>query len=145
MKYSEAAVEVLDILSHTKKEDVKKIPNSFIQFLKDNASRSYDPQFDHAVPLQGLNLRKETRELLGFIYITWWCEGEEREKYKKMIQQKKITTNTNSIGSMAFRPSNTNASENASSANLVSYEGESLFHKVIDKIKSFFRKKGENV
>ena len=31
----EAAVEVLDILNHTNKEDVQKIPQSFIKFLTD--------------------------------------------------------------------------------------------------------------
>ena len=34
-KYSEAAVEVLDILNYTDKEDVKKIPQSFIKFLSE--------------------------------------------------------------------------------------------------------------
>ena len=32
-EYGEAAVEVLDILDNTNKEDVAKIPSSFIKFL----------------------------------------------------------------------------------------------------------------
>ena len=88
-EYSEAAVEVLDILNHTNKEDVKKIPQSFIKFLTDIASKNYKPQFNHKQPVNGMNLRKQTRELLGFIYITWWC-NEEREKYKKQIHEENI-------------------------------------------------------
>ena len=79
-EYSEAAVEVLDILNHTKKEDVQKIPQSFIKFLIDISSKNYKVKFDHEQPVNGFNLRKQTKELLGFIYITWWCNKEEYEK-----------------------------------------------------------------
>ena len=77
-KYSEAAVEVLDILNYTNKEDVKKIPQSFIKFLIEIANKNYKANFNHNVPIRGLNLRKQTRELLGFIYITWWCNDKEK-------------------------------------------------------------------
>ena len=76
-KYSEAAVEVLDILNYTDKEDVKKIPQSFINFLTEIANKNYKANFNHNGPISGLNLRKQTRELLGFIYITWWCNRSE--------------------------------------------------------------------
>ena len=84
-EYSEAAVEVLDILNHTEKEDVAKIPQSFIKFLTEISNKSYKARFNHNEPITGLNLREQTKELLGFIYITWWTSNEEREKYKKQI------------------------------------------------------------
>ena len=90
IEYSEAAVEVLDILNHTDKEDVAKIPQSFIKFLTNISSKSYKVKFNHEHPINGLNLKKQTRELLGFIYITWWCNKEEREKYKKLIHENNI-------------------------------------------------------
>ena len=40
-EYSEAAVEVLDILNHTEKDDVAKIPQSFIKFLTDISNKNY--------------------------------------------------------------------------------------------------------
>ena len=89
-EYSEAAVEVLDILNHTEKEDVAKIPQSFIKFLTDISNKSYKVRFNHDQPITGLNLRKQTKELLGFIYITWWANSEEREKYKKQIHNENV-------------------------------------------------------
>ena len=86
-EYSEAAVEVLDILNHTNKDDVKKIPQSFIKFLTDISSKSYRPKFNHELPINGFNLKKQTKELLGFIYITWWCNKEEHERYKNVIHE----------------------------------------------------------
>lgn len=91
-EYSEAAVEVLDILNHTEKEDVAKIPQSFIKFLTDISNKNHKARFNHEQPITGLNLRKQTKELLGFIYITWWANNEERQKYKKQIQNENIKT-----------------------------------------------------
>ena len=68
IEYSEAAVEVLDILNHTNKEDVARIPQSFIKFLTNIASKSYKVKFNYEQPINGLNLKKQTKELLGFIY-----------------------------------------------------------------------------
>ena len=87
-EYSEAAVEVLDILSYTDEEAVKKIPQSFIKFLTEISNKSYKVNFNHEYPVDGFNLRRQTRELLGFIYITWWCNESERIKYKNIIHEK---------------------------------------------------------
>ena len=85
-RYSEAAVEVLDILNHTAREDVELIPKSFIKFLTDISSKNYKVQINHEIPVSGMNLKKQTKELLGFIYITWWCDKQEREKYKNFLR-----------------------------------------------------------
>ena len=92
VNYSDAAVEVLDILNYTNQEDVRKIPQSFIKFLSEIANKDYKVKFNHKEPVSGLNLRKQTKELLGFIYITWWCNGKERENYKKIIHSNNSKT-----------------------------------------------------
>lgn len=68
-EYSEAAVEVLDILDHTNKKDVQKIPSSFIKFLVNIASTSYKVNFDHLKSMEELRLSDKTQEILGYIYI----------------------------------------------------------------------------
>ena len=90
IEYSEAAVEGLDILNHTNKEDVQRIPQSFIKFLTDISSKNYKAKFNHEQPVNGFNLRKQTKELLGFIYITWWSDKEEHQKYKNIIHENNI-------------------------------------------------------
>ena len=89
VEYSEAAVEVLYILNYIDKEDVARIPQSFIKFLTNIANKNYKAKFNYEQPIDGLNLKKQTKELLGFIYITWWADKEEREKYKKIIHKEK--------------------------------------------------------
>lgn len=147
IEYSEAAVEVLDILNHTNREDVARIPQSFIKFLTDISSKSYKVKFNHEQPINGFNLRKQTRELLGFIYITWWCNKEEHEKYKNIIHENNIkkekikeTYNVNDI----FKNKKENQehriiqSEKVMEKNIVEYKKENIFKKFINKILSFF-------
>lgn len=149
-EYSEAAVEVLDILNHTNKEDVAKIPQSFIKFLTNISSKSYKVKFNHEQPINGLNLKKQTRELLGFIYITWWCDKEEREKYKKLIHESNIKNeeikekyNVNDI----FKNKKENQehkiikNENVLKTSIAEYKKENIFKRVLNKILSFFDSK----
>ena len=150
IEYSEAAVEVLDILNHTNKEDVARIPQSFIKFLTNISSKSYKVKFNHEQPINGLNLKKQTKELLGFIYITWWCDKEEHEKYKKLIRESKIKNeevkekyDVNDI----FKNKKENqvhkisVNEIEKQTSLIEYEQENVFKRIINKIISFFNSK----
>ena len=148
-EYREAAVEVLDILNHINKEDVERIPQSFIKFLTNISNKRYKVKFNYEQPIKGLNLRKQTRELLGFIYITWWCDKEEREKYKKLIHENNIKNegikenyNLNDIfknrrESQELKLQN----ENVMTTSIVEYKKENIFQRVLNKILSLFNSK----
>ncbi len=144
-KYSEAAVEVLDILNYTDKEDVKKIPQSFIKFLSEIANKNYKANFNYNGPISGLNLRKQTRELLGFIYITWWCDEKDRNKFKSVIQS------DNSKIEKTEKMENYNIDDifknkKELKSNVITQDiakEENIFKKIINKILSFFTNKKE--
>ena len=149
IEYSEAAVEVLDILNHTNKEDVARIPQSFIKFLTNISSKSYKVKFNHEQPINGLNLKKQTKELLGFIYITWWCDKEEREKYKKLIHESNIKNeeikekyNVNDIfkNKKEKQEHKIIQNENVMKTSIAEYKKENIFKRVLNKILSFFVK-----
>lgn len=150
IEYSEAAVEVLDILNHTNKEDVARIPQSFIKFLTNISSKSYKVKFNHEQPINGLNLKKQTRELLGFIYITWWCDKEEREKYKKLIHESNIKNeeikekyNVNDIfkNKKEKQEHKIIQNENVMKTSIAEYKKENIFKRILNKILSFFDSK----
>ena len=150
VEYSEAAVEVLDILNHTAREDVELIPQSFIKFLTDISSKNYKVQFNHEQPVNGMNLRKQTKELLGFIYITWWCDKEESEKYKKLIHKESIKQeevkelynannlfkNKKKIEQVINKPE-----EIIQEKSITEYKKENIFKKFINKILKIFKVK----
>lgn len=89
-EYGEAAVEVLDILDNTNKADVKKIPTSFIKFLVEIASEDYKVNLDHSKLISEMNLKDKTKEILGVIYINWWCDKKDKENYTKQIKELEI-------------------------------------------------------
>lgn len=87
-KYREAITETLDVLKHMKKEDVAKIPKSFVSFLEQNAEKNYEVNIDYSIPLQETNIKEETKGILGAIYRSWWCSGEERKEIDRILYEK---------------------------------------------------------
>jgi beta-glucosidase-like glycosyl hydrolase len=151
-EYGEAAVEVLDILDNTNKTDVDKIPSNFIKFLVDNASEDYKVNLDHSKLISEMNLKEKTKEILGVIYINWWCDKKDKENYTKQIKELEIKRqeeikekyNPNKI----FESKNkvqeyTNATKVDTVQNetvtMIEYK-ESIFKKIWNKILSFFNK-----
>ena len=143
-EYGEAAVEVLDILDNTNKEDVNKIPSTFIKFLVDNASEDYVVNLDHTKPISELNIMEKTKEILGTIYINWWCDENERQEYMEQIQEQQrrreeeLREKYNPDNMFKNRQSNEASKE---IQNLpVEKKSENIFNIVINKIKKFFGK-----
>ena len=152
-QYSEAAVEVLDILNYTNKEDVQKIPQSFIRFLMDISSKTYKSNLNHELPISGLNLKEQTKELLGFMYITWWCSKDEQEEYKKQIynnnikkeEVKEIYNSTDIFkNKKQSRVNPIIQNEKAIEANITQYKEKNILKRFLNKILNIFSRSSEN-
>ena len=78
-RYGIAMAETLHYLKGTSQDDINKIPDNFITFLKNNASQNYECKFDYTRPLKELNLKNETRGLIAMICLNYWCETEEQK------------------------------------------------------------------
>ena len=145
-EYSEAISETLDILNHTDIEYVKKIPNEFIEFLKENSSKEYVPKLDHSLPMYEMNIKEETKNLLGTIYRNWWCSKEEKEKYEKIIQenyikeQEELKNNYNAKEMFKKRTENINNNSTNNAVTIVNKK-ESILKNIINKIKTFFKRR----
>ncbi len=149
-EYGEAAVEVLDILDNTNKSDVAKIPTSFIKFLVDNASEDYRVNLDHSKLISEMNLKEKTKEILGVIYINWWCDKKDKENYTKQIKELEVKRqeeikekyNPNKIFENKVQEY-TNATKVDTVQNeavaMIEYK-ESIFKKIWNKILNFFNK-----
>ena len=135
VEYSEAATQVLDILNYTRQEDVKKIPQSFIKFLNNISNKQDTPKFNHEYTISALNLTKRTKELLGFMYITWWCNESERKKYKSIIHSNSIKTekiteyNANDILNKKIEKK-PNITNNTLETSIIEDKKENLFKKL---------------
>ena len=144
-EYSEAISETLDILNHTDIEYVKKIPNEFLKFLKENASKEYVPKLDHRLSMNDMNLKEETKNILGTIYRNWWCSKEEKEKYEEKIQRKLIEEqeelsrkfNANEIFKRHNQSINTSYQNSTENSITIVNKKESILKRIFNKIKEF--------
>ncbi len=92
LRNANAMAEVIYYLKGIKKEDIDKIPQNFIQYLNENASKEYKCNFDYNKPLKELDLLDDTRGIIGMICYNYWCITEiQKEQYlQKLRQNEKI-------------------------------------------------------
>ena len=141
--YSEAAVEVLDILDHTVEEKVKLIPTKFINYLKENAAKDYVAKLDYSKPINEMDIKVETKGILGTICRNWWWNEEEKQEYAKLVREKEIKHqeeyNPDDIFKNRTKPEvkeETKEQENVVS--IVEYK-ESIITRFVNFIKNLFK------
>lgn len=146
VRNANAMAEVIYYLNGIKQEDIDKIPKKFIQYLNENASKEYKCNFDYNKPLKELNLLDETRGIIGMICYNYWCVTEKQkeqylkrlsqneQQYQKILDEKYNPDNIFENKKLDFIENTTNPTE------ITEYK-ESIFKKLINKIKSIFSKK----
>lgn len=146
VRNANAMAEVIYYLKGIKQEDIDKIPRKFIQYLNENASKEYKCDFDYNKPLKELNLLDETRGIIGMICYNYWCVTEkQKEQYLKRLSQNE--QQYQKILDEKYNPDNIFENkkldfiENTTTPTEITEYKESIFKKLINKIKSIFSKK----
>ena len=146
VRNANAMAEVIYYLKGIKQEDIDKIPRKFIQYLNENASKEYKCDFDYNKPLKELNLLDETRGIIGMICYNYWCVTEkQKEQYLKRLsqneQQYQKILNEKYNPDNIFENKKLDFIENTTTPTEITEYKESIFKKLINKIKSIFSKK----
>jgi len=152
-EYSEAAVEVLDMLKYVNSENVKKIPTKVIKFLEDNKSKDYICNLDHTKTVEEMELKPKTEAILGFIYLRYWADEEGKKKFEQKIKENeelflrelKKEFNDNDIFNNKQNIEQNLQTENVESLPeenklLQEYKEASFVSKLLNKIKEIFRR-----
>lgn len=144
--YACAYKEVIEVLKYTKKEDVNKIPKYRILLWKTNMKKDYVFKINPDKTLEEQNLSNEAKAIIANIFKKYWATDyqkeriEEKEKYdmKQLEKEKYEKYNPNDI----FKNKKTEIIQEeivTDNVSMVEYK-ESIFKKIIDKIKGIFRK-----
>lgn len=147
-EYTSAAAEALSVLENVSAIDVKKIPQSFLDFLIELSSKEDRPQLDYSKTIDELNLKEKTKEILGYIYINWWSTKEEKDLCKKIIDNKRKSNRVSAnaiydVNDMLKNRKNdvlVNSTKNTEIKEMVEYKQESFGKRIINKILSFFNR-----
>ena len=78
--YACAYKEVIEVLKHTKREDVNKIPKLEIILWRQNMKKDYDFKIDENKPIEEQNLSKEAKAVLANIFKKYWATDYQRER-----------------------------------------------------------------
>ncbi len=147
IRLSEAITEVLEILKNADNTYMEKLPEKFKKFLNDNKSTSYIPEIDFSKELKDLKIRKETKELLGIMYLNYWSNDEEKKEYVKLLSenekkyQEELTEkyNPDNLFKKTAKQDDINEQVVTNEVAIIKYE-ESLLKKIWNKILSIFKK-----
>ena len=138
-EYSQAMVEILEIIEHSEDNIKNKIPKGLIEFWQANKSENYKPNLDHNKSLYEMNLKPKTKALITMIYSKYLCNETEKknlqlklksnekelsEKYNKNIFEKQDKKET--VNSVEFKENNNVA--------MVKYK-EPIIKRIINNIK----------
>ena len=142
-RYAEASVEVLDILEHMDANDLVKVSNKFIEFLKKNASRDYICNLDYSKKLNEMNLKEETRGLLALMYESYWCSEEEKQDLQKRFYeneqkyQEELRKKYNPDDIFKEKQKSINELQE-NQTQLIEYK-ETILKRILNKIKAIFK------
>lgn len=146
--YAEAISETLDILEHTRKEDVDKISPKFMEYLKNNASPNYISRLDHSKKISDMALKEKTKIILAIIYRKFWCDEEQKLEFDKKIKNNELIYQEELREK--YNPDNLFKNKNNSSeivqdnisteTAIVEYKEKTFIQKLFDKIRNLFRR-----
>lgn len=139
-----AYAEVDEILNLLEEEYANKIPEKIRKFLKEEKMQDYKPEINVEIPLTEQNLKRETMVLLAVLNLNYWCESEaEKEEFRKELaenekEQKALEEKYNPDN--LFKKKQQEKQEDVQNTELIVYKKTNFIHKLLNKIKSLFRK-----
>lgn len=141
IEYSEAVVEVLGILYELEDKEFEKIPNNVIDFFEECKSNTYNPSIDYTADVGSLKLKEKTKEILAGIYLDYLCPESEKQNYIKKIRinrynYEKELKSKYDVDNIFKNKKRDFKEEKA----LKVIEKESIFSKIIKKLKNIFIK-----
>ena len=141
--YSQAFTEVLEVLNNSEKNIVSRIPKSFLEFLNNYKDKNYKVEIDFSNENWDEQVKKETQAILALIYRDYIVSqeerkrllSEEREEERRIENKLREKYNPDNL----FKNKSNNIENNTNKpVKMVEYK-ESIFKKIINKIKRIFK------
>lgn len=144
--YNNAFAETLFIIKCLPYEEQNKISPNFIEFLEQNKNNNYVITINPNIGLQNQKLLEETKELLKEIYMSYFISEDERNRitrydnYLKLVEEN-LKSQKHSYNDIFKDKEKNNLSKerNIDTVALIEYK-ETIFKRILNKIKDIFRK-----
>lgn len=146
-EYKEAFAEVEQILNLMPTNLSSKIPLGFKQIISSEKSKTYHPKISE--PIEECQLKDDTIVILAIIYRDFLCTKEEREKLierdsNKLLEfESKLREKYNPDDIFKNKKQTISTDENISNTVAMVEYKESIFKRILDKIKGIFSRKNK--
>lgn len=149
IKYANAYSEVLEILKYIPVEDYNKIPKTKIELFKTNANNDYSFTYNPSKTLEEQEVSKLTKGIIAILFRDYWANEIQRNKIItkqnydriKIEKEKQEKYNADIFKNRNNRYEyNGEKDNNTNELAMIKYK-ESLFKKLINKIKCIFERK----
>lgn len=147
--YAKAYVELYELIKNLTEEDKSKIPNKFIDFIKDKMDKEYTFKIDKSIGILEQNYSVEAKALIVKLYEKYLAPDEEKEYWKKYdlfcknkIEEKKKEKYSVNVFNNELKNNITPTEEKEveRKQELLVYKEKSIINIIIEKIISFFNK-----
>lgn len=148
-KYKKALSEVNIILAHTEKEVKDKIPEYFIQYIKENMDKNHRIKIQNNKELLEQNIMLETKQIIALMYRDYICTKDEREKlirqekekYKRIEKEKqeKYKIDFKKIAERRSQKNIIDKVKTKEKSSLIERKEEKWYNNIIDKILKIFK------
>lgn len=148
VEYAIAYKEVFEILKYIPNADYNKIPKEKIELYKTMQDKNYNFKYDPSKTLDEQNVSKRAKAIIGLLFRDYWATDIQREKIlaKQKYERQKIEEEKaqNYQYEDLFKKNRTEiqqaeVKDNVEQVSLVEYK-ESVFTKILNKIKSIFKR-----
>ncbi len=144
-KYANAYTEVYEILSCLNEEEYSKIPEELIEVFEENRNLDYDYEINEEQDLMKQPMLRETKAILLNIFRDYLATPEQSQKIKMWLQsdreylekQKQEKYNTNIFENKVKK--NEDSVNNSNTSLPATIKKQSIFQRIINKIKKFFK------
>ena len=83
--FPNAYTEINEILKFLDNESKSKIPNDFTEMIEKKRNKNYKFEVDETKDLQNQNILRETKVILGYIFLNYLGNDEQKIKIKRTI------------------------------------------------------------
>lgn len=145
--YNKRLVEVDEILNYLSEDDLLKIPEDVRNTIKENMDKQYVWKYDETKKLKEQNLSRDTIILLSYLNMEYLLNEEQKEYMQQLheLNEKKLEeakAEKYSVDDIfkKKKKEETQTKKQVEEKSLIEYKEESIFTKMINKIKNFFKK-----
>lgn len=76
--------EIINLMSYDLR---RKIPQKFIELVKEQRNETYKPKIERGIPLEKQELKEETIGILAFLKLNCFCTEEEKKQFVKLLNE----------------------------------------------------------